>query len=124
MAVSENYRAFVVEQLARVLPEVRDRRMFGGVGIYTSTTFFAVIGDDVLYFKVDDTTRPAYIARQMQPFRPFGEGGEALPYYEVPPDVLEDLDALRAWAEQSVSVARRIKQSKARKAAPRPRKKP
>lgn len=115
MAVSANYRAFILEQLSRVLPEVRGRAMFGGVGVYSATTFFALLDDDVLYFKVDDQTRPTYEARQMQPFRPFGEGGETMRYYEVPPDVIEDLDALRWWAEQALAVARRAKARQAKK---------
>lgn len=110
MAVTDNYKAFVVEQLGRVLPEVRARAMFGGVGVYSTTLFFALIDDDVLYFKVDDRTRPEYEARQMPPFRPFGEGGEVMQYYEVPADVLEDEDALRRWGEAAVDVARRAKQ--------------
>lgn len=109
MAVSPNYQAFVLEQLGRVLPGVQARAMFGGVGIYSSTLFFALIDNDTLFFKVDDTTRPAYERRGMAPFRPFGDGGDAMAYHEVPADVLEDLDALAEWAQQAVAVARRAK---------------
>lgn len=109
MAVSANYRGFVLEQLGRVLPSVQARAMFGGVGIYSSTLFFALIDNDTLFFKVDDGTRPAYEQRGMAPFRPFGDGGEAMAYHEVPADVLEDLDALAEWAAQAVAVARRAK---------------
>ena len=37
--------------------------MFGGVGIYDRDVFFALIADDTLYFKVDDSTRPEFVAR-------------------------------------------------------------
>jgi DNA transformation protein and related proteins len=113
--MSDNYRAFILEQLAKVLPEVRGRSMFGGVGIYSATMFFALIGDDVLYFKVDDQTRPDFEAKGMQPFRPFGEHGEVMQYYEVPPEVIEDLDALRQWADEAVGVARRARARKLKK---------
>lgn len=116
MTVSANYRAFILEQLARVVSEVRARGMFGGVGVYSATTFFALIDDDVLYFKVDDQTRPDFEAQRMQPFRPFGEGGETMQYYEVPPHVIEDLDALRVWADRAIGVARRAKARKAKRA--------
>jgi DNA transformation protein len=116
MAVSENYRAFILEQLARVMPEIRGRGMFGGVGVYSATTFFALMDNDVLYFKVDDSNRPDYERQQMPPFRPFGEGGESMQYYEVPADVIEDLDALRQWADKALAVARRAKVRKAKKA--------
>jgi TfoX/Sxy family transcriptional regulator of competence genes len=43
----------------------------------------------------------------MTPFRPYGEDGEVMHYYEVPVDVLEDPEALGAWVEAAIAVARR-----------------
>jgi DNA transformation protein len=103
--VSPSFRTFVLDQLSRVVPRVRARSMFGGVGIYAGELFFALIDDDTLYLKVDDTNRPDFEARGMEPFRPYGEGGEVMQYYQVPDDVLEDPDALRPWAEKSIAVA-------------------
>jgi DNA transformation protein len=115
MSVSPNFRSFVLEQLARVTPGIRDRGMFGGVGIYAGELFFALMDDDTLYFKVDDTTRGRFEDRGMEPFRPFGEGGEVMQYYEVPADVLEDADALRPWVESAMDVARRVKRKRTRR---------
>lgn len=81
--------------------------MFGGVGIYAGDLFFALIADDTLYFKVDDSNRSAYVERGLNPFRPYGESGEVMQYYEIPEDLLEDPDALRPWAEQAIAVAQR-----------------
>jgi DNA transformation protein and related proteins len=64
--------------------------MFGGVGIYGGELFFALIDDDTLYFKVDESTRPEFEARGMGPFQPYGEEGETMGYYRVPEDLLED----------------------------------
>jgi DNA transformation protein len=83
--------------------------MFGGVGIYAGEVFFALIAEDTLYLKVDDLNRPDFEARGMGPFRPYGEGGEVMQYYQVPADVLEDAEALRPWAESAIAVARRSK---------------
>lgn len=80
--------------------------MFGGVGIYSGDLFFALIADDTLYFKVDDSTRPDFVARGMGPFRPFGDDGGTMKYYQLPEDLLEDPDALRLWAEKAVAIAR------------------
>jgi DNA transformation protein len=80
--------------------------MFGGVGIYSGSFFFAIIADDVLYFKVDGSLRAEFEKRGMGPFQPYGEEGEAMGYYEVPADLLDDPEQLRPWAEQSVAVAR------------------
>lgn len=115
MATSPNYRAFILEQLGRVLPDVRGRSMFGGVGIYSSDLFFALIGNDTLYFKVDDGNRERFVNAGMGPFRPFGDGGEVMQYYEVPADVIEDRETLREWANEAVAVARRARQRKPRK---------
>jgi len=35
----------------------------------------------------------------MRPFRPYGEDGEVMGYYEVPHELLEDFGALGPWAE-------------------------
>jgi len=79
--------------------------MFGGVGIYAGDHFFALLADDTLYFKVDDSNRPDFERQGMGPFKPYGEAGESMGYYEVPADLLEDPDALRPWAERAIAVA-------------------
>ena len=105
--VNPSYQTMIVEQLSRALPAVRARRMFGGVGIYSEEAFFALIADDVLYFKVGPDTRGEYEARGLPPFRPFGEGGAEMQYFQVPEDVVEDIDELRRWSQRAVAVARR-----------------
>jgi DNA transformation protein and related proteins len=116
MSVSPSFRGFVLEQLGRVLPAVRARSMFGGVGIYSGDRFFALLDDDVLYFKVNESSRGEFEKRGMGPFRPAGPDGEVMQYYEVPPDVLEDVEALRPWAAQAVAVAAAARR---RRSAPR-----
>lgn len=83
--------------------------MFGGVGLYAGEHFFALVADDTLYFKVDPSTRPDFEARGMGPFRPFGDAGGTMQYYQVPEDLLEDPDALRPWVEKAVEIARKKK---------------
>ena len=107
MSVSPTFRTFVTEQLSRVRNDIRTKSMFGGVGIYAGDTFFALIDDDLVYFKVDDTNRPAFEKRGMGPFMPGGEGGEIMQYYQVPEDILEDPEDLTSWMEGSISVAQR-----------------
>lgn len=100
MAVSNSYREYVLEQLGVVTP-VRARRMFGGVGIYSGADFFAIIADDTLYFKVDDSNRGDFEQAGMGPFLPFGDPGRPMGYYEVPIAVIEDPDGmsrLMVWA--------------------------
>lgn len=104
MTVSADFRDFVLDQLRNVTP-VTSKAMFGGVGIYSGGTFFALIAGDILYFKVDEITRPAYEAAGSKPFNPFGKG--TMGYYELPVDVLEDEEELRKWVKEAVAVARR-----------------
>ena len=112
MSVSESYRTFVLDQLGRVIERVRIKRMFGGAGVYAGEFFFALIDDDVLYLKVDDTNRPDFVARGMGPFSPFGEGGEVMQYYQVPEDLLEDPEELKPWVEKAILAAVRKKKKK------------
>ena len=72
MAVSPGYCAFVLDQLEQIFP-MTAKSMFGGVGLYAAGTFFALIADDRLYFKVDETNRPDFEGAGMGPFRPYGD---------------------------------------------------
>ena len=113
MAVSQSYRDFVLEQLGRVTP-VTGKSMFGGIGIYAQGLFFALIAEDLLYFKVDDTTRPDFERLGMEPFRPFGEDS-AMGYYEVPADVVEDVTQLEVWMRKAIEVAAKAKRGKTKR---------
>ena len=105
MSVSDNYRTYIVEQLAGV-PALSTRRMFGGIGLYSGDRFFALIDDDVLFFKVDDANREDYVSRGMKAFVPF-PGQPSLGYFQVPADVIEEAEELTRWARRSVEVAQR-----------------
>jgi DNA transformation protein len=115
MSVSDSFRAFALEQLQRTIPDVRARSMFGGVGVYAGDLFFGLMDDDILYFKVDDSNRGRFEERGMGPFRPYGDGGEVMQYYEVPADVLEDVDLLASWVEASVAVAKKARRGRSRR---------
>ena len=83
--------------------------MFGGVGIYAGDVFFALIADDTVYFKTDESNRPEFEARGMDPFRPYGDDGEVMHYSRIPEDLLDDAEELGRWAEKAILVARRAK---------------
>lgn len=122
MPVSANFLEFVLDQLSGV-GAVRSRRMFGGIGLYCDELFFAVIADDIVYFKVDDTNRADYTARGCEAFRPFPDDPKtvSMNYFRVPSDVLEDVDDLKLWARKSLAVAGTAAAAKAfRKQRPRP----
>ena len=122
MAVQAQYLAYVLEQLAG-LGGVATRRMFGGVGLYSGESFFALIDDDVLFFKVDDSNRDDYVSRNMKAFMPI-PGKGSMNYYQVPEDVIEEADELARWARRSVEVALKKKKIPKKKKAPGKRRGP
>ena len=111
MAVSDGYLDYILAELECV-GGILSKRMFGGLGIYSHSIFFAIIADDTLRFKVDDTNRGDYERAGMKPFKPYKDKAEVMNYYEVPVEVLEDNERLRSWAERSIEVAKAAKQRK------------
>ena len=78
------------------------RAMFGGFGLYRKETFFGIIHRGRLYFKTDDRTREAYVARGMKPFRPNAKQTSKR-YYEEPAEMIEDPEQLVTWATDASS---------------------
>jgi TfoX/Sxy family transcriptional regulator of competence genes len=106
LPVSQTFRDFVCDQLVSSVPGLHDRRMFGGIGIYAGELFFALLDNDRLYFKVDDSNRADFIAAGMRPFQPFGDDRMTMQYYEVPLEVIENSRELPIWAAKAIDVAR------------------
>jgi DNA transformation protein len=105
VAVSSDYLDYVREQLAG-LGGVSSRRMFGGAGLYCDGFFFALVDNDSLYLRVNDSNRADYTTRGMGQFRPYLDSPQlSTTYYETPADVLEDAAELVAWARRSVAAA-------------------
>lgn len=89
--------------------------MFGGVGLYADGAFFALIDDDIVYFKVGDRNRADFDAAGARAFSPYGDGRESMSYFQLPVEVLEDVTALRTWTEKAVAVAQDAAASKRKK---------
>lgn len=114
MTVSVSFRTFVLEQLSQVRP-ITTRPMFGGLTFFVGGRAFALAADDVLYFKVDDTNRPDFVAAGMGAFLPFGDPARPMQYYELPAEVLEDPEELGRWMAKAIAVAARAKPKPRRK---------
>ncbi|HZE98381.1 MAG TPA: TfoX/Sxy family protein [Planctomycetota bacterium] len=94
---SDSFRDYVAEQLG---PETRFRAMFGGHGLYLGDAFYGIIAKGRLYFRTGPMTRADYVSRGMKPFKP-NSRQTLKSYYEVPVEVLEDAETLRAWARRA-----------------------
>ena len=119
MPISDSYLEYVMERLA-VLGKISCRKMFGGAGIMVPVrgeikpAMFAVVDDDALYFKADDSNREDYVARGLTQwvYDPSKPEQSTMPYYPVPEDVLEDDDLLREWGKKAISVAQNRRSAK------------
>ena len=104
LRVTAEFGDFVLDQLARV-PQLRSRRMFGGLGLYSGDAFFGILAADELFFKVDDSNRSAYQAAGSEPFRPVANRPVSMSYWRVPLEVLEDQGELATWALAAIRAA-------------------
>ncbi len=77
MPVSRTYHDYVIDQM-RKISAVTSRAMFGGYAVYSNGLAFAILDDDHLYFKTNDSNRADY--------------------------VLEDPSELAAWAQKAIAM--------------------
>jgi DNA transformation protein len=116
MAPSEGFCDFLLDQMS-ALSGVSLRRMFGGAGLFRDGIMFGLIAEDTLYLKADDTSRPSFEAVGMGPFVYEAKEGRqmAMPYFQVPTDILEDRERLSGWARTAHDVAKKTAKPKAAK---------
>ncbi len=90
----------ILDRLA-ALGDISARAMFGGHGLYWRGVIFGLLFRDRLYLKVDARSRPDFESSGMEPFRP-NERQTLKSYYEVPPIILDDPEALLSWAREAI----------------------
>jgi DNA transformation protein len=100
---AEHFKVRVLDQLS-VIGDITSRPMFGGWGVYWEGMIFGILHGDRLYFKVDDRSKGDFESRGMGPFRP-NERQTLKSYYEVPPDVLANPEALLSWVKEAIRAA-------------------
>ena len=76
--------------------------MFGGYGIFYEGSMFALIAEDTLYFKVNESNRDMYEKARSKPF-PHG-----ISYWEVPTEIIEENSKLHDWANISIEIAQKV----------------
>lgn len=107
MASDPEFVDYIKEQLAP-LP-VSSARMFSGTGFSAHGVQFAMLIRNVLYFVVDDTTRPRYEAWGCECFsyETKKRHVDVRRYYSAPADALEDRERLFELAREAIAIARR-----------------
>ncbi len=118
MTASAEFTQYVMELLEPV-GALRANRFFGGVGIAHESVQFAMIMGNRLYFAVDERTRAKFERAGTGPFSYATRKGRVTvcKYFELPANVLEDRDTLRAWARESIEAAARTAKGKPGRAA-------
>lgn len=118
MAVSHEFKSYITELMAP-LGRVSIREMFGGAGIFYDGAMFALIADETLYLKVDETTKDAFEDEGSAPFMYDTRDGKrsVMSYYEMPEHLLDEPDEFIIWMRRAVGVALRAKR---RTPSPRP----
>lgn len=118
MAVDASLIAWVEEALAP-LGTVTRRAMMGGATLYLDGTIFAIVADDLLWFKADATSDAEWDAAGCPRFTfEMGEGRTgSMNYRRAPDDVYDDPEAMRDWAMIAVAAGQRAPARKPRKKA-------
>ena len=98
MKASPEYLNFVMDKLSPI-GDVKSRAMFGGYGIFYEGFMFALIAEDTLYFKVNESNRDMYEKARSKPF-PHG-----ISYWEVPPEIIEENSKFHEWAIISTGIS-------------------
>jgi DNA transformation protein and related proteins len=106
MSLSADFKTFIIEQMADFGP-VTVRPMFGGAAIQRDGLTFALLDDDVLYFKVNDETRSQFEAEGLKPFTYQTKKGDMVikGYHRAPARCLDDADEMKAWCSTAFGVA-------------------
>lgn len=109
--MSDNsYIKFILDILSP-LTGIKCTKMFGGYGIYKDNIFFAIMAQDILYFKVDDINRNDYQEYESKPFSYKNKNKKSIvmSYWQVPSDILENQNELINWVNKAVNAAKRTK---------------
>ena len=89
------------------------RRMFGGYGVYHDGLMFALVADDVLYFKTDSQSASWFEAEGMDAFIYIKKGkAMKMSYFQAPEAIYDDPDEARLWAGRGYDAALRARAAK------------
>jgi DNA transformation protein len=114
VSTSAGFLEFVKEQMTGFSP-VSVRRMFGGAGVFREGLMFALIADEVLYFKADEDPEGDFKAEGLAPFtyQTKRNPRTVMSYWRAPERCLDDPDEMTDWCRNAYAVA--LKSAKAKK---------
>lgn len=103
MSISDGFRDYL-QDLLEPLGPVTFGRLFGGATIFYGEAVFALVFQDVLYLRVDDTNRADFEAAGSSPFTYDKKTGPVTvgTYWLCPDEVMDDPDDMLTWARSAV----------------------
>ena len=106
---SKEFHDYVMEDVFANIGGVVSKKMFSGYGIYLHGVIFGLIIDDELYFKVGENNINDYKKLNAHPFTYHNKKGKeiVMPYWTLPPEVIEDKERLKAWMTAAVEVSQK-----------------
>jgi DNA transformation protein len=110
--MASEFLEYILE-LLEPLGGITFARMFGGYAIRKNGLPIALLFNDEVFFKVDDSNRADYEALGSEPFT-YQKNGKTIiiSNWKLPLEILEDSDELMQWVEKSYQVARRARKKK------------
>jgi DNA transformation protein and related proteins len=101
--------ADVIRDLFAEFGPIDIRRMFGGAGVFVDGRMIALIARDVIYFKADAATIPAFEREGPRPFSYATRNGEhtLTSYWRMPERLYDDPEELARWAREAHAAALR-----------------
>mgnify|MGYP001604157161 CR=1 FL=1 len=104
------YRPIRYEQMMRAAEayDVRARRMFNGMGVYTGEKMFAfLVGEDIGLKLGPEDLEEAMLMPGAEPLRPEPDSEPMREYVKMPREVLDNFDKFTTWVDRSANYARR-----------------
>lgn len=115
MARQSEFVSLVLELLAPLGP-ASSRAMFGGWGIYLDGIMFALVADDMLYFKADDASRAEFQQAGLEPFRYVQRGKQiTFDYFRAPDEAFDAPHLMLPWARLGLAAALRARAAKTKR---------
>lgn len=88
--------------------DVRARRMFGGMGIYTGEKMFAfLVGEEIGLKLCPEDASQAMDLPGAGPMKPDKDAEPMREYVRMPAEVLDNYDTFIYWVERSANYAKR-----------------
>ena len=110
----QDYLDYLLLDCFNEIEGITFRKMFGGFGLYQHGVIFAIVPDERIFFKVDESNKADFVKFGMEPFTyPMKDGtSSTLSYWQLPDEILDDKFQLNIWVAKAVKVSINSKMKK------------